>query len=53
MDDDGENGRWVKESDEDEDAESEKDREEEDEVADGSEHDTYVCYGTLERMGEG
>ena len=48
MDDAGENGRRVKESDEDDDAESEKDREEEDEIADGSEHDKNVRYGTLQ-----
>ena len=53
MDDAGENGRRVKESDEEEDAESEKNREKEDEIADGSEHDTYVRYGTPETMGEG
>ena len=42
MDDAGENGRRVKEADADE------DREEEDEIADGSEHDKYVSYGTLQ-----
>ena len=53
MDDAGENGRRVKESDEEEDAESEKNREKEDEIADGSEHDAYVRYGPPETMGEG
>ena len=53
MDDAGENGRRVKESDEEEDAEPEKNREKEDDIADGSEHDTYVRYGTPETMGEG
>ena len=53
MDDAGENGRRVKESDEDEDAASEKDREEEDEIADGSEHDKFVRYRTREKMGAG
>ena len=53
MDDARENGRRVKESDEVEDAESEKDREEEGEIADGSEHDAYVRYGTLETVGKG
>ena len=30
-----------------------KDREEEDEIADGSEYDKYVRYGTREKMGAG
>ena len=53
MDDAGENGRRVKESDEEEDAESEKNREKEDEIADGSEYDKYVRYGAREKMGAG
>ena len=53
VDDAGDNGRRVEESHEDEDAEWEKDREEEDEIADGSEYDKYVRYGTRETMGAG
>ena len=37
------------EADEDEDEELEKDREEEDEIADGSEHDNYLCKETLQQ----
>ena len=37
------------EADEDEDEELEKDREEKDEIADGSEHDNYLCKETFQQ----